>query len=243
MRPTNASATVVKKVHAAIEHLVHLDSQTCPIAVEFDGGRLLLRGEVPSIRDKKLVRKAASAVEGVTAIADQVLVHTESPPGDGAIRDAICRWLMRDRDFQNCALHACVKDQRETLREAGRYPSGSIEITVADGVVTLAGEVISLSHKRLAGVMAWWARGCRDVINALQVVPPEEDTDDEIIDAVRLVLEADPYVHAEQIAIGSREHEVTLGGIVSSDDERRRAEQDAWSVCGVENVINQIEVG
>ena len=56
----------------------------------------------------------------------------------------------------------------------------------ANGVVTLNGEVPSLSHKRLAGVLAWWVPGTRDVINGLEEVPPEEDNDDELIDAMHV---------------------------------------------------------
>jgi osmotically-inducible protein OsmY len=43
---------------------------------------------------------------------------------------------------------------------------------VTDGVVLLEGHVISQSHLRFAGALAWWTPGRRDVINALEVRPP-----------------------------------------------------------------------
>jgi osmotically-inducible protein OsmY len=95
----------------------------------------------------------------------------------------------------------------------------------------------------VAGVLAWWTPGCRDVLNGLKVVPPESDNDDEIADAVRLVLEMDPVLpRAEEIALRVRGRAVTLEGVVPSEEQRRRAESDAWFVLGVEKVVNRILV-
>lgn len=233
---------ILKQVQAAIEREAHLDWQSTAIALTFRGDTLMLEGEVPHVAAKKLALRAAAAVPGVAGISDRLHVAAGHPPGDGATRDAVCKLLLRDIDFHNCSVHAQVKGQREVLRDAGADASGSIEVGVADGVVTLAGQVISLSHKRLAGVLAWWGRGCRDVINALEVTPPEDDNDDEIIDALRLVLEVDPYVHADRIGIGSRDSVITLEGVVSSDRERTRAEMDAWCLFAVDQVVNRLEV-
>jgi osmotically-inducible protein OsmY len=236
-------AAVLRQVQAAIGRQAHLDMQTRPVIMDFTDGRLTLEGEVADIGVKKAALRAAAEVEGVKDVVDRLRVDAGPSPGDGAIRDAVCRGLLEHIDFQNCALHALVKGQRETLRVAGGAdPSGDIEVGVGDGIVTLRGQVISLSHKRLAGVLAWWVGGCRDVVNELKVVPAEEDSDDEIADALRLVLEVDPYVAAHGIGIDSRDHTVTLDGTVASAGERERAERDAWCVFAVDRVVNRIEV-
>jgi osmotically-inducible protein OsmY len=111
---------------------------------------------------------------------------------------------------------------------------------VEAGVVTLNGQVPSLSHKRLAGVLAWWVPGSRDVINGLEVMPPEEDNDDEITDAVRLALEKDPFVNAAQVRVRTKHAIVTLEGLVAHDTEKHMAECDAWYVFGVDKVINTL---
>ena len=80
------------------------------------------------------------------------------------------------------------------------------------------------------------------MVNGLEVVPFEEDNDDEVTDALRLVLETDPWVHADQIGIGTRDYVVTLEGVVASEEERKRAETDAWCLFAVDKVINHIEV-
>jgi osmotically-inducible protein OsmY len=116
-------------------------------------------------------------------------------------------------------------------------------VSVKDGVVTLDGWVISLSHKRMAGVLAWWVPGCRDVVDALEVLPPEQDNDDEVTDALTLVLEMDPTIpNPGQIRVNTRDYVVTLEGLVGTETEKNRAEQDAWCLFGVDRVINHLAV-
>jgi osmotically-inducible protein OsmY len=130
----------------------------------------------------------------------------------------------------------------EPVRKAVPEPAGSIVVAVNDGVVTLNGEVPSLTHKRLAGVLAWWVPGTRDVINGLEEVPPEEDNDDELVDAISLVLEKDPFVNASKIRVRSKDWMVTLEGLVPNETMKQMAERDAWYVLGVKSIINKIAV-
>lgn len=85
--------------------------------------------------------------------------------------------------------------------------------------------------------------GSRDVINGLGVNPPEEDNDAEITDAVRLVLEKDPFVNPDQVRVATNNATITLDGLVPTASKRNMAEHDAWYVFGVENVVNRIAVG
>ncbi|HEY6403463.1 MAG TPA: BON domain-containing protein, partial [Blastocatellia bacterium] len=109
-------------------------------------------------------------------------------------------------------------------------------------VVLLEGQAPSLSHKRLAGALAWWVPGSRDVLNCLEVVPPEEDNDGEITDAVKLILGKDPFVDDVEVLVTTRDRIVTLDGAVDSEGEKNMAEFDAWFVFGVDKVINNIQV-
>ena len=92
-------------------------------------------------------------------------------------------------------------------------------------------------------ILAWWAPGCRDVVDALEVLPPEQDNDDEVSDALSLVLEMDPMIpHPEQIRVHTHDYVVTLDGLVATETEKNRAEQDAWCLFAVDKVINQLAV-
>ncbi|GAB3625945.1 hypothetical protein PTE30175_01058 [Pandoraea terrae] len=242
-----SSDTVLKQVLAAFEHESHLNPQSFPIHMSLSDGILTVTGEVPDIASKKRLMHLTHKFSEGAALVDRLRLRAGPPVADGALRDSVCERLLQAVDFRNCVICARVKGQVEILRsamdEAGSEDgSGAIEVTVQDGVVTLTGQVISLSHKRLAGVLAWWAGGCRDVMNLLDVFPDEDDNDDEITDAVQLVLESDPYVHADQITVHSQDHMVTLAGWVSSEAESKQAERDVWYVDAIDKVVNRIEV-
>jgi osmotically-inducible protein OsmY len=153
----------------------------------------------------------------------------------------VCDALSAETSFANCAIQAWVKDRLETVQQP-QAPVGLIEVKVEDGVVTLDGDVPGLVQKRLAGVLAWWVPGSRDIVNGLGVTPPEDDNDGAITDAVRIALEKDPFVNAEQIRVSTRDNVVTLTGLVPTESEREMAEFDAWYVFGVDNAVNQIMV-
>ena len=76
-------------------------------------------------------------------------------------------------ELRNCAIRVGAQGVFEMLREGTVDAAGAIEAAVSDGIVTFEGQVASLSHKRLAGVLAWWTAGCRDVVNSLAVMPDE----------------------------------------------------------------------
>jgi osmotically-inducible protein OsmY len=241
------SDAVLKQVLAAFEHESHLNLHNHPIHMSFSGGALTVAGEVPDVASKKRIVRLAHSVNGAGELVDRLRVKVEAPVGDGALRDGVCERLLLAVDFRNCVICALVKGQVEMLRgtmdAAGNgNGSGAIEVTVQDGVVTLTGQVISLSHRRLAGVLAWWAGSCREVVNLLDVSPAEEDGDGEITEALHLVLETDPCVRADQIVIKSQNYRVTLEGRVSSEAERRQAEQDAWYLDAIDQVVNRIDV-
>ncbi len=233
---------LARKIRGLLEHEPRINLHRCPIKIAVADDVVILEGEVESVAAKKLALERAGSIDGVRGVVDRLRVKPGEHRGDGAIRDSLCAYLLQQPELQSCALSALAKGRRETLRDVPDDGSGAIEVAVDDGVIALEGTVISLSHKRLAGVLAWWTPGCRDVVNSLAVVPAEEDNDDEVVDALRLVLAVDPFVHAEQITARSRNYEVILEGSVRNDEERRRAEFDAWALFAVDNVVNRIAV-
>ena len=240
-----AERTAVEKaVLAALEREPAVKQHRRPVHIEYNvvDRSLILEGEVDSIIVKRRAYECVSRVDGVDGIMDRLRVRPSEPRGDGAIRESITQAILNEPTLRDCALHVYHKGVMETLRVP---PGGKdvIGVTVVDGVVELNGHVGSLSHKRLTGALAWWAPGCRDVLNEMKVVPPEADNDGEIADALRLVLEKDPLMpHADVIGISVRDHVVTLNGVVTNEEERRQTEYNAWYLVGVRNVVNHLEV-
>ena len=211
-----------------------------PIALSFGDGVLTMDGELADLRAKKLALERAASVPGVEHIVDELRVAPACTMGDAEIRDHVRDLLLGEPELQPPARAPAPPETGVALPPD--VVLGTMGISVARGVVTLDGSVPSLTHKRLAGVLAWWVPGVRDVVNGLEVVPPEEDDDGEISDAVRLVLEKDPLVDASQLGVSTCRSVVTLTGVVRCDVERQAAERDAWCVFGVDGVKNEIQV-
>jgi osmotically-inducible protein OsmY len=236
----NETQAVVKRIQQALEYEPRINLHRYPLKISVVQGAVVIEGEVADIAAKKLALEAAGAIEGTRGVVDRLRVVPSERRGDGAIRDSFANFVRGATELSNCTIRVATNGGTETLHAAPPDGGGSIDFSVTDGVITLDGSVISLSHKRIAGVLAWWTPGCRDVVNSLDVVPHEEDIDDEVIDAVRLVLEMDPFVQPEQIDVKCSNYVVTLEGHVRTADERRRAELDAWYVFAVDRVINKL---
>jgi osmotically-inducible protein OsmY len=233
---------VLKEVRAALEREPRINLHKFPVEMEFSDGVLTLAGETEHIAAKKLSLELSVAVRGVTGIVDRLHVTPATRMGDGAILDAVRDALLQEPTLMNCSIHVIRKGQLEIVREVPQEPQGDIRVSVTDGVVLLDDHVTGLTQKRLAGVLAWWVPGSRDVVNGMEVVSDQPDSDEEMAKAVRIVLKKDPFVNDERIRVVVRRSVVTLEGDAPSAPQREMAEFDAWYVFGVDKVVNHLEV-
>lgn len=210
----------VKTLKGKIIEMLRLDPVHPRLDVTVEGDAIVVEGMVEGIAQKKRAVLAAMKYGEFTGVVDRLRVRPSREMTDDEIREHIEDAI----------------DGESTLAGLG------ISAEVTDGVVDLEGTVGSLTHKRLAGVLAWWVPGSVDVINSLEVEPAEDDTDDEIKDAVRTALEKDRLVDASRVTISARDWVVTLRGAVGSPAERDAAEDDAWYVWGVNEVKNELDV-
>jgi osmotically-inducible protein OsmY len=233
---------VRKQVHAALEREHRINLHRHPVKIESADGTVTLEGEVADVAAKRLALQLAASVQGVRNVVDRLRVTPGEKRGDGAVRDSAARLLLEQPELRGCSLNVRTNEKIEVLRRVTDDPAGEIQLSVTDGVVVLEGTVISQSHRRFAGALAWWIPGRRDVINALEVRPAYEDRDDEISEVMRLVLEADPEVDADQIRTNCNGKVVFLDGAVPSEQQKRRAELDAWSLLSIRGVVNRLDV-
>lgn len=211
----------VKTIRAVLTDKLHIDLKENPIRCDMESNSLLIEGWVDTVAQKKRALYHAMGLRGVTGIIDRLKVRPSKHMGDDEIKAHM--------------LDALIGEQ--TL------DPNSISIEVNDGIIDLEGQVMSLSHKRLAGALAWWIPGSTDVINSIEVVPAEDDNDDEIADAIRIIFEKDKLVDEAEIKVLVRNWVVTLEGYATSEAQKEAAEDDAWYIWGVNDVINNIQVG
>ena len=240
------SDAVRKQVHAALERESRINLHRHPVRIESADGTVTLEGELADVAAKKLALQLAAAVQGVRNVVDRLHVAPGERRGDGAVRDSAARLLLEQPELRGCSLNLRTGDGNaeriQVLRRINGEAVGDIQLSVTDGVVVLEGHVISQSHRHFAGAVAWWTPGRRDVINALEVRPAYEDRDDEISEVMRLVLEADPEIDADQIRTNCNGKVVFLDGAVPNEQQKRRAELDAWSLTAIRGVVNRLEV-
>jgi len=233
------SEAALEEVRRALRREPRVDFDHQPISLTFAHGELLLSGEVGDIAAKRLAAERAASAPSVTAVFDELRVRPAEGIPDDEIRDLMRKALVEEPALAGCTMRERIQGRFQIVHSP-LTSVGRIDVVVASGVVTLVGEVPSLAQKRLVGVLAWWVPGTRDVMNTLSVQPAEEDSSEAICDAVRLVLDRDPAVHAASIRVGARDGVVTLDGSVPAASELALAEHDAWYLFGVRDVVNRL---
>lgn len=189
------------------------------IGVAVNGGAVTLSGTVPSYPEKVLAGKAALRVRGVSALAQELTVHSEWARTD-------------DADIAGEVVDA--------LRRSVDVPS-SVQATVAQHAVTLTGEV-EWHFQRVAATHAVRSlRGVTGVVDAMTIRPRVHagDVRHEITQALarNAALEGS---HISVVVVS--EGTVRLDGTVRFWAERHQAEHAAWAAAGVHSVINHLRI-
>jgi osmotically-inducible protein OsmY len=242
--PQDAKAKELRdKALAAIRSEKRIGPHFKPVHFDIDAeGTATIEAEVDTVAAKRLALERLAATKGVTAVIDRLRVKPATPMSDDGILDHLRKAYYDEPSFYELQLKEREAGTLKLVRDAFETARGVIETEVTDGVIVLDGRVPSLAAKRLAGVIAWWVPGARDVINGIAVEPPEEDAPIAIEEALRIALDKDPFVDASQIRVGVRHRTVRLTGAVRSQEARDAAEWDAWYVFGVDDVINELKV-
>jgi osmotically-inducible protein OsmY len=233
---------MVTAVRAALERRPQVNDHASRIALEVCDGVLVMSGEVRDIIAKRVAHLAAVETLGVNRVMDELRVAPTERRSDVQIAEFLDRLLMQESAFRDYARKVVAGAQSPPAGTDGSTREQAITASVRDAVVTLAGTVGSLTHRRLADVLAWWTPGACGVRNFLHVAPDEQDSDAEVTDMLRIVLDKDPWLDAAAIVVRVKERLVTLEGVVSSQEQSRMAEQDAWYVLGVRGVDNRLRV-
>ncbi len=231
---TAAKDGVLRTIESALRRDGRLRGRIEALRLGLENDVVVLEGVVEDIAAKRRVPRIAVQAAGASRVLDRVRLKARVERSDTELRQAMQRILAAEPVFEG---YRIVQGQVES---PDKLFDKVIGVNVETGVVRLSGTVGSLSHRRLAEVLGWWVPGTVDVENRLTVAPPEQDSDDEITDALRMVLEKDPWIDAGHVQIRTRDAVVHLNGLLPGDEQKRMAENDAWYIAGVHDVVNDI---
>lgn len=223
----------LQRARAALAAEPRTRQQADRIRLTVEDHVLVLEGTVDDIAARRLAPRIVAQATGSGRVLERLRLERGQRRDDAELTRAVRNALTAEPVFERYRIAAQPAHEPERRENA-------IAIEVTDGGVRLAGRVGSLSHRRLAEVLAWWVPGVVDVDNRLYVSPAEQDSDDEITDAIRLVLEKDPWIDPGHVQVRTRDRAVTLAGMLPGDEQKRMAENDVWYIAGVHDVVNEI---
>jgi osmotically-inducible protein OsmY len=175
------------------------------IDVSVIDGIVTLSGTVSTMMDRERAAILAESIKGVRAVVNQVSVKPIER-SDADIKDDIVTAIMAD-----------------TVTE-----SWEIDVSVADGTVTLGGTTDNWAEKRFAERLSSGIKGVKKIRNNITVDYDPSRTDYEIRSEIEAILEWDAYVDNYFIEVSVEDGRASLTGTVGSAAEKTRARTDAW---------------
>jgi len=140
--------------------------------------------------------------------------------------------------------HDLQEDVVDELRWDPEVEATEVGVTVKDGVVTVRGDVSSLSQKWAVERAVKRVRGVRAVADEITVRLPglSERTDVQLAQAAANVLAWSTIVPRDQVKVMVHDGWITLDGTVQWWYQKRAAEDIVRSLTGVKGISNQVAV-
>ena len=142
---TLTDAEVAENAVAALKSNVAIPSEAITLLVK--DGWINLRGQVAYWYQKNAALNAVANLRGVRGVTNNIMIVCKTSPLDVTNR---------------------IED---AFRRQARIDADKIRVQVADGVVTLEGDVASYQERQQAESAAWQAPGVSEVIDKLTVRP------------------------------------------------------------------------
>jgi osmotically-inducible protein OsmY len=190
------------------------------IAVSANDGEVTLRGTVASFREKREAQRAAERVYGVTSVRNELEVRIVDEHG------------RQDTDLRGAVLQAMALD--------GLIPK-TVDAKADSGLVTLTGTAAWQYQRGEAEFVAGNVPGVVDVDNQIVLTTPPPKAGD-VKQSIERAFQRNANLDAEGLSVKTHGNLVTLGGAVSSLDERDAAVVAAWAAPGVAAVEDRIVV-
>ena len=189
------------------------------IGVSVANGVVTLSGTVATYAEKWAVERAAERVQGVKGIAEEITIKLKGPHArtDAEIAEAAINAIK---------WHVWVPDD--------------IQVVVAQGWVTLKGEVNSQYQRTAAKDAVCFMSGVKGVSN--DIILKTTVRASAVKDEIEKALVRHAKVDAGTVKVAVDGGTVTLSGSVRSWSEKNEAGTAAWKAQGVNAVKNDIAV-
>jgi len=188
--------------------------------VAVDSGVVTLSGEVSSYAKKKAAEKAAKGVQGVKAVAEDIVVKYVSSLEKS------------DTEIAKAALNA--------LKWHSSVPNDTVMVKVENGWVYLFGEVKWSYQKDSAKNAIKDLTGVRGVTNSIAI--KQDVKPFEVKERIQKAFEQSAEIDARGIVVTTDGHTVTLSGKVHSIKEKEDAKKSAFKAPSVWEVKNNLKV-
>jgi osmotically-inducible protein OsmY len=209
---------IQQDVQAELKRHPFLNASEIGVAVK--NGIVTLSGNVDSYSKKRIAEKAAKSVEGVKAVAEDILIR-----------------LFPDSFKSDSDLAAAVLN---ALKWHSAVPDKKLHVKVEDGWITLEGTVEWGFQKEAAESAIENLNGVKGVINNIAIDSKVEARD--VIKHITGAFHRSATIDAGKIIVESVGDKVILRGKVRSIAESQDAEDAAWLTNGVHHVDNRLEI-
>lgn len=192
------------------------------VGVEVDAGIVTLTGTVSSWAKKIAAQEAAHRVAGVRDVANDIQVRIPGAAGrtDTEIAQAI----------------------RTALEWNVMVPDRRIQTTVANGIVTLTGDVEYWSQHEDAERVVRNLDHVKAVVNKIEVKPAHQLAAADVRRSIEEALERHATRHADKLDLQISDGRVTVEGVVHSWAEREAVLGAARSTPGVKSVDSRLRI-
>ena len=192
------------------------------IGVTVTNGIVTLSGVVDTYSKKRAAENAVKKVAGVKVVAEDIEVKLPSSN------------QRNDTDIAAAILKA--------LKWHSAFLEDTIKIIVDSGIVTLEGEVDWEFQRDSARLMIEDLVGVKSIINKIKLKPKAKPNAEEVKKNIIAAFHRSASLNSENISVEIIGNKAILRGHVYSWTEKDNAEKTAWSVAGIENVDNRLEI-